>query len=140
MACAELIWRHALLPFARAAADVFATPSLSEVNPVSVIEALACAKPYVGLRAAWWDEFAGERAGVLCNDVTELRQTILGLSGNWNLQRELSQHAQHLSQQFDIRAITARWCELYSRVLEGWPYASMMSAPQRLRLLRSHAS
>jgi 1,2-diacylglycerol 3-alpha-glucosyltransferase len=118
-----------------AAADVFATPSLSEVNPVSVIEALACAKPYVGLQAAWWDEFAGERAGVLCNDVADLREAILGLSRNRDLRRELGQRAQDLSQQFDIRVITARWVELYGRVLEGWPYASMMSAPQRLRRL-----
>ncbi len=123
------------------AADVFVTPSLSEVNPVSVIEALACAKPYVGLQAAWWDEFAGERAGVLCKDVTGLCDAILGLSRNRDLQRELGQGALRLSQQFDIRAITACWAELYGRVLEGWPYASMVSAPQRLRwLLQTRAT
>lgn len=41
-----------------ASADVLVTCSLSEVNPVSVIEALAAGKPYLGLDAAWWDEFA----------------------------------------------------------------------------------
>ena len=87
-----------------AAADVFATPSLSEVNPVSVIEALACAKPYVGLRAAWWDEFAGEPAGLLCDDIADLQHTLVRLSNDRSLQQELGERAQVLSQHFDIRA------------------------------------
>jgi glycosyltransferase involved in cell wall biosynthesis len=110
-----------------AAADVFATTSLSEVNPVSVIEALACAKPYLGLRAAWWDEFAGPTAGVLCDDVAQLSRAIVRLSDDDNgaaLRREMSQHALHLSRNFDIRNVTAQWQDVYARVLERWPYAS----------------
>jgi glycosyltransferase involved in cell wall biosynthesis len=132
--------RHRV-PHYLAAADVFATPSLSEVNPVSVIEALACAKPYLGLRAAWWDEFSGERAGLLCDDVAGLQRAIVRLCNSPSLQRELGARAQRLGQHFDIRQITAQWAEVYGRVLERWPYASMMSAQQRLRqLLRTHAT
>jgi hypothetical protein len=53
----------------------------------------------------------------------------------------LGARAQRLGQHFDIRQITAQWAEVYGRVLERWPYASMMSAQQRLRqLLRTHAT
>src|SRR5262249_47536645 len=54
------------IPAYLAMADVFATPSLTEVNPLSVIEAMAAGKPFLGLQSSWWNEFGEyERAGIL---------------------------------------------------------------------------
>lgn len=107
-----------------AAADAFATPSLSEVNPVSVIEGLAAGKPYLGLRAAWWDEFRldgddAAQAGVLAGDEHELRLAVEALCGNRPRLREMGDLARQLSHRFDIRDITARWIEMYQSAIMG---------------------
>ncbi len=101
-------------------ADVFITASLSEVNPVSVIEAMACQKPYVGLKAAWWDEFAnnrGEQAGVLCDhDPEKLAAVITQVSGDKAAQVRMGQQAKLLSRNFDIHNVTAQWIEIYQSI------------------------
>ena len=99
-------------------ADVFITASLSEVNPVSVIEALACQKPYVGLKAAWWAEFAGEnaadQAGLLCDhNPIDLAAALQRLCEDKALRARMSAQAARLSRNFDIHQVTAQWIELY---------------------------
>ncbi len=108
-----------------AMADVFATPSLSEVNPVSVIEALACGKPYLGLQAAWWDEFADdtdpEPAGVLAqNDPRELAAAIVRLCADRSLHERMGERAKCLSRRFDIRVVTSQWLDLYREIVETY--------------------
>ncbi len=146
-----------------ATADVLVTCSLSEVNPVSVIEALAAGKPYLGLQAAWWDEFAEDTAhspaaldnhagattpspdhsyltrfgGWLTNTLAELGQMIHRLCNQPKLIRDMGIQARQLSARFDIREIASRWVELYSAIIETRPYASTATTPQRIkRLLR----
>lgn len=101
-------------------ADIFITASLSEVNPISVIEALACQKPYIGLKAAWWDEFAndhGEQAGVLCDhDPDQLAAAIKHVSDDKAAQVRMGQQARLLSRNFDIHNVTAQWIEIYQSV------------------------
>lgn len=101
-------------------ADIFITASLSEVNPISVIEALACQKPYIGLKAAWWDEFAnenGEQAGVLCDhDPDQLAAAIKHISDDKAAQVRMGQQAKLLSRNFDIHNVTAQWIEIYQSV------------------------
>jgi glycosyltransferase involved in cell wall biosynthesis len=111
------------VPSYLAMADVFATPSMSEVNPVSVIEALASGKPYVGLQAGWWDEFstgnAHAPAGVLARDEGELMQNIIGLCSDAGKRSAMSQAARQLSRRFDIRDITSQWLEMYEAAIIG---------------------
>ena len=101
-------------------ADVFITASLSEVNPLSVIEALACHKPYIGMKAAWWDEFAnehGEQAGVLCDhDPEQLAATIKQVADDKDAQGRMGQQAKLLSRNFDIHNVTAQWIEIYQGI------------------------
>lgn len=106
-----------------AMADVFATPSLSEVNPVSVIEALASGKPFVGLQAGWWDEFSNDdgrvMAGVLARDEDELTREVIALCNDANRQRAMSDAARKLSHRFDIRDITSQWLTMYEAAIIG---------------------
>lgn len=98
--------------------DVFGTASTSEVNPISVIEAMACCKPYVGLACEWWNEFTSEQNGGLLAETPEtIGQTIKQMCDNPGLRRELGERAKAVSQQFDIRTVTARWIEVYQDVL-----------------------
>jgi 1,2-diacylglycerol 3-alpha-glucosyltransferase len=106
-------------------ADVFATTSFSEVNPVSVIEAMACGKPYLGLQAAWWDEFADEfdpePAGILTrNDPRELAAAIQRLCENRDLHERMGARAKCLSRRFDIRVVTSQWLEIYREIIDAY--------------------
>lgn len=105
-----------------AMADVFATPSLSEVNPVSVIEALASGKPYVGLKAAWWDEFKvephnGTPPGWLATNPTDLSNAIVALCRDAARRQAMSLEARKLSRRFDIRDITRQWIAIYEEAI-----------------------
>ena len=51
---------------------MFATDSQSEAITVSIIEALVCGRPFVGLQSAWWEEFAAEmHCGVVASGGAE---------------------------------------------------------------------
>lgn len=106
-----------------AMADVFATPSLSEVNPVSVIEALASGKPFLGLQAGWWDEFnTGDgqaQAGMLARDEDALTSEVIALCSDPTRRRAMSDAARKLSHRFDIRDITSQWLEMYEAAIIG---------------------
>jgi 1,2-diacylglycerol 3-alpha-glucosyltransferase len=111
---------HVEIPHYLNLADVFITASLSEVNPISVIEALACQKPYIGLKAAWWDEFAndaGDQAGVLCDhDPDQLAAAIKRVANDKAAQAHMGEQAKLLSRNFDIHNVTAQWSEIYQRI------------------------
>jgi glycosyltransferase involved in cell wall biosynthesis len=106
-----------VVPRYLAVTDVLTMPSLSEVNPVSVIEALAAGKPFVGMQAAWWREFDGERAGVLANDEGEFAQAIITMCECKPKRDEMSLAAKRLSRRFDIRDVTAQWLNVYRDVI-----------------------
>jgi len=115
---------RANVPAWLAMADVFATPSLSEVNPVSVIEALASGKPYVGLRAGWWNEFEPPRnghlpPGFLADDARDLAHAIVKLSADAPARAGMGASAKSLSRRFDIRDITGQWIEMYQAAIMG---------------------
>jgi glycosyltransferase involved in cell wall biosynthesis len=109
------------IPAYLAMADVFATPSLTEVNPLSVIEAMAAGKPFLGLQSPWWDEFAEhERAGILtAHDTSSLVAGILHLCTDRAARLDMGIQAKRISHQFDIRTVTAQWLEIYERALSN---------------------
>lgn len=107
------------IPAYLAMADVFATPSLSEVNPLSVIEAMAAGKPFLGLQSPWWDEFADrDRAGILTDhDTPSLVAGIMRLCADRTVRLEMGLQAKFISHQFDIHTVTAQWLEIYEAAL-----------------------
>jgi 1,2-diacylglycerol 3-alpha-glucosyltransferase len=108
-----------LIPRFLMLADVFGTASLSEANPISVIEAMGCRKPYIGLACEWWNEFTQNQSGGLLAETPEtIGSTIQQFSENRGLQRELGERAHAISHQFDIRNVTARWIEIYQSLVQ----------------------
>lgn len=107
------------IPRYLALADAFGTASLSEANPVSVIEAMAFSIPYIGLECAWWNEFTADQSGGLLAETPEqLGETIQRMAENAGLRRELGERSKSISLQFDIRNVTARWIEIYRGLCE----------------------
>lgn len=108
-----------------AMADLFATPSLSETNSVSVIEGMACGLPYLGLEADWWEDFStGDStapAGLLAShDPRDLAVAIRRLCDDAALRARLGAQAKRLSRRFDMRTVTSRWLEIYHEAQAEW--------------------
>ena len=101
-----------------ALADGFLTSSLSEINPMSIIEALAFGLPYLGIRASWWDEFASAPpAGILTDaDPLALAAAIGHFSRSADYRASLRSAAESLSERFDIHTVTNQWIRLYEQV------------------------
>ncbi len=102
--------------------DVFITPSISETNPLSVIEALACSKPFLGVRADWWDEYPNhQQAGILAeNNPADLAAAISWFCQQEGARREMGVHAHRISCHFDVRQVAAQWIEIYRTLGEQY--------------------
>ena len=102
-------------------ADVFATTSLSEVNPLSVIEAMAAGKPFLGFEAGWWDEFPDKHlAGILTpHQQAPLIAAIKRLTEDRSGRVQMGAQARRISRSFDIRTVTAKWLDIYRSVIES---------------------
>ncbi len=102
--------------------DVFATPSVSEVNPISVIEAIACSKPFLGVRADWWDEYPNhQQAGILAeNNPADLAAAISWFCQQEGARRAMGVHAHQISCHFDVRQVAAQWIEIYRTLGEQY--------------------
>lgn len=100
--------------------DVFGMPSLSDTNPLSVTEAMACRKPFLGVRADWWEEYPNyQQAGILTeDDPRDLAAAILWFCRNPEARRVMGDHAYQISRHFDIRNIAAQWIDIYSELVE----------------------
>ncbi len=107
------------IPRYLAMADLFGTASLSEANPVSVIEAMACGKPYIGMQADWWSEFtANQTGGLLAETPQALGAALKRLAEDPVLRADLSAGALRIGEQFDIHSVADRWIEIYQRLVE----------------------
>jgi glycosyltransferase involved in cell wall biosynthesis len=106
-----------------AAADVVAAPSLSEGFGLSVVEAMAMARPVVATRVGGLLEIVDDgRSGFLVPpaDPSALAAALLRVLNDAVLRRELGERARAVAElRFDIRG-TARATErIYDTVLSG---------------------
>jgi 1,2-diacylglycerol 3-alpha-glucosyltransferase len=109
---------RARIPALLACADVFVTTSQSEVNPVSVIEALAAGVPYLGLAAPWWREFSHlPAAGWLAAEPAQMAALLCEIAAQPNMRAAASQATRQVATRFDIRGISAGWAQLYQDVI-----------------------
>ncbi len=103
-----------------AVADLFATASVTEVHPLSVIEAMAAGLPVVGIRSPGvGDTVESGVTGLLTeDDVTAFAVALGALVGNHSLRRRMGAQAQQASARYDVRHTTRQLVEHYQRLVD----------------------
>lgn len=111
---------YAQVPRYLAMADLFATASVTEVHPLSVIEAMAAGLPVVGVRSPGvGDTVETGVTGLLTEDeVTAFAVALGALVGNADLRRRMGQAARQASRRYDVRYTTRQLVTHYQRLLE----------------------
>jgi glycosyltransferase involved in cell wall biosynthesis len=100
--------------------DVFALPSLHEGLPISLLEAMARARPVVASRAGGMPEVVTDgRDGLLVpvGDAPALGDALVRLLRNPGLRERLGRAARRRAGEFDIRTAVRRQEEVYGKLL-----------------------
>lgn len=106
-----------------AAADLFATASVTEVHPLTVIEAMAAGLPVVAVSSPGIvDTVQSGKSGLLTTKPAGgLAAALVGLASNEPRRQEMAQAARCESERFDIRNTIDRTLDLYNRLREQRP-------------------
>ncbi len=97
------------------ASDVFSITSTSEIQSMTLIQAMACGLPTVGVRARGF-EYIGEN-GILVEpgDSKALAQKFVLLLENAELRNDLSRRSLEFAQKLSDRNIALLWEKIYAR-------------------------
>lgn len=106
------------LPSYLAMCDIFATASVTEVHPFSVIEGMASGLPVVGIDSPGIsDSIADGQTGLLSvNDLASFTAKLTTLCLNRELQKEMGAAARQASRQFSIENTTQVMLGHYNRL------------------------
>lgn len=106
-----------------AAADIFATASVSEVHPLTVIEAMATGLPVVAVSSPGIvDSVDSGRTGLLTTRPDGgLAAAIVGLALNDEQRAKMSRNALEASKRYDIKRTVELTMNLYDRLREERP-------------------
>ncbi len=101
-----------------AAADLFVTASVTEVHPLTIIEAMAAGLPVAATRSPGVvDTVDSGVNGLLTREPDGgLAAAMVGLALDENRRRRMAQAAQTASHRFDIKRTIGRTVELYERL------------------------
>lgn len=102
-----------------AAADLFVTASVSEVHPLTVIEAMAAGLPIVGREAPGISDSVTEgHSGLLVGDERgALAQALVYLASHPHKRQQMGYNAQVDSKRFDIKHTIAKTMALYEELV-----------------------
>lgn len=120
-------WVGALPPQAvanhLAAADFFATASISEVHPLTVIEALAAGRPVVGMRSPGLSDIvtAGQDGWLAERGEDDLTDGLVALATQSEQRQRLSQAARRAGQRYSIDRTLEQTLALYERLRRERP-------------------
>jgi len=105
-----------------AAADAFVTASVSEVHPLSIIEAMAAGLPVAAVRSPGVsDTVEHGDTGLLASVVDGLAAAMVGVVGDEERRRGMGAAAREASKRYDIRRTVGRTLDLYSDLRETRP-------------------
>ena len=112
---------YAQLPSYLAMCDIFATASVTEVHPFSVIEGMASGLPIVGIDSPGIsDSIADGETGLLSvNDLASYTAKLTTLCLNRDLQKKMGAAAQQASHQFSIENTTGVMLGHYNRLVSN---------------------
>ncbi len=113
---------HDEVPPYQAALDIFVTASLSETQPLSYTEAMACSKPLVALRAPGAEDMIQHaETGLLVSpeEGTEaMAGAIMELLHDKGMRERLGRNAHEWVQQFDAQHVSKRLLEIYAMAIQ----------------------
>ncbi|MBV6451742.1 MAG: Alpha-monoglucosyldiacylglycerol synthase [Anaerolineales bacterium] len=112
---------YAKLPSYLAMCDIFATASVTEVHPFSVIEGMAAGLPIVGIDSPGvGDSIADGETGLLSvDDLASFTAKLTALCLNKDLQKKMGAAAQEASHQFSIENTTKIMLGHYTRLVSN---------------------
>lgn len=102
-------------------ADVFATASISEVHPLTVIEAMAAGLPVIGIQSPGvGDTVVDGITGLLCPQLeqTQFSQAMIDLVVDRERRLELGTQARRASEQYAIERSVQEMLKRYERVID----------------------
>jgi len=107
------------LPSYLAMCDVFVTASVTEVHPLSVIEAMAAGLPVIGVQSVGvGDTVVDAKTGFLSsNDTAAFASWITRLCMDANLRKQMGQAGRKESEKYDINLTTGLMLKLYERLV-----------------------
>lgn len=106
------------IPALLAQADIFVTASVSEVHPLTVIEAMAAGLPVVALTSGAMQEAVGD-GGILVEQMEEMPTAVCDLIHHPEKRQQLAQNAQRHSQRYDIHTTVQQTLALYTKLIES---------------------
>jgi glycosyltransferase involved in cell wall biosynthesis len=118
-----------------AVADAFVTASISEVHPLSVIEAMAAGLPVLGIASPGIEDTIEEgQSGLLAsNDLAVFTAKMVRIATEHDLRKSMGKCAQQVSQNYDIRLTSKIMLTHYERLVSA---ASQHNRGIRYRLQR----
>lgn len=120
-----------------AAADVFITASISEVHPLTVIEAMASGLPTVAIESPGIsDTVEPGRTGILTTHYQALSAAIIAMISVPGRIKTMSLAAQQASQQYDINQTIQQTTTLYQQLRQERPDQQRKDPHGRWRPLR----
>ncbi len=107
------------VPAYLAMADAFVTASVTEVHPLSVLEAMAAGLPVLGIDSPGVGEIIvdGQNGLLSGNDLAEFSVRLYRLMSDHELRARLARQARADSAQYDIRTTTRRIVSCYEEVI-----------------------
>jgi glycosyltransferase involved in cell wall biosynthesis len=124
---------HAQVPGYLALADFYVTASVSEVHPLTVIEALAASLPVVGIQSPGLsDTVLDGGCGLLtCHHIESFSRAICRMATDDGLRERLAGEAQTRSLRYGIARTTEAMLALYEGLLGAAPHRQPASADVR---------
>jgi glycosyltransferase involved in cell wall biosynthesis len=128
LACGDRIHFAGAVPYEEipdylAAADYFATASVTEVHPLTVIEAMAAGLPIAATKSPGMvDTVENQVSGFLAEDPEQgLAAALVGLAVSPQVRQAMGRAASAASMPYDIRLTVARTVELYEQLCATRP-------------------
>jgi len=110
-------------------ADVFVTPSVSEVHPLSIIEGMAVGLPAIGIDSPGVSDIIQHNInGMLCrNDLADFTARMVRLMLDDSLRSRLASGAIQSARQYDIRRTSSQLHNQYQQLINNKPKDSIVS-------------
>jgi glycosyltransferase involved in cell wall biosynthesis len=123
------------IPNILAAADVFATASVSEVHPLTVIEAQAAGLPIVATKSPGISDIVENSInGLIGPDrVGEIARRLVDLAQDRKSMRQMGRAARKASVRYSIDTTVANTVEIYERLVDERPDKNRLSRKRRYR-------